>query len=116
MKNKNIPERIVLEQCLQFLKLKGFFCWRNNTGALKSGSRFIRFGFPGSADILGILPNGRFLAVECKRSKGGILSEKQKEFQKAITENNGIYILANDVNVLIQYFRKQKYDFSFEIT
>jgi hypothetical protein len=52
----------------------------------------VSFGYPGSADILGILPGGRFLAVECK-SATGKQSEKQKKFQEKIEANGGVYLL-----------------------
>ena len=62
-----MAESDVLRGCLDYLKMKNIFCYRNNSGATKVGSRFIRFGYKGSSDIIGILPDGRFLAVECKR-------------------------------------------------
>src|SRR5262245_43864337 len=55
---------------LQYLTLRGIVCWRNNTGALKVQNRFARFGAPGAADVLGLLPGGRLLAVEVKRPGG----------------------------------------------
>ena len=68
----------------------------------------MRFGHKGSSDIIGILPDGRFLAVECKREKGGVLSPEQKEFRDKITQNNGVYILAHSVTDLITYFNSNK--------
>ena len=57
------------------------------------------FGYPGSADITGILPDGRRLEVECK-SATGRQSEKQKKFEEKIRTNGGIYILARSVEDL----------------
>lgn len=93
-----------MNQCLRFLQLHNIFCWRNNTGATKIGSRFIRFGYAGSSDILGILPNGKFLAVECKREKGGRLSEKQKIFLDTINKNGGFAICVNSLLELEKRF------------
>jgi hypothetical protein len=57
--------------------------WRNNTGALSIGDegkkRFVRFGEPGLPDIIGIMANGRFLGLECKRPSG-VISKPQAEF------------------------------------
>jgi hypothetical protein len=39
----------------------------------------MRFGRKGSSDILGVLPDGRFMAVECK-APNGRLSPEQKQF------------------------------------
>lgn len=97
---KGQPESEVLKQCLEYLQLRGFYVWRNNTGSTKIGRRFIRFGYPGSSDILGILPNGKFLAVECKKEKGGILSDKQVEFLNRIKENGGVAVCVHSVNEL----------------
>lgn len=95
-----MKEDEVLRQCLTYLEMKGIYCWRNNTGATKIGNRFIRYGYKGSSDILGILPNGRFLAVECKREKGGILSPAQKIFLENINKNGGLGIVVNSVEKL----------------
>ena len=76
------PEGQVLAQILDYLKARGVFAFRQNTGAgkLTDGarhtSRFVRFGFPGCADILGCLDDGRFLAIECKAPTGRITQEQ----------------------------------------
>lgn len=90
----------MLSQCLEYLKMLGIFCWRNNVGCAKIGNRFMRFGLKGSSDILGIMPDGRFLAVECKREKGGKLSEEQSAFLDAIRSRGGLAICANSVHEL----------------
>lgn len=97
---KGQKENIVLQQCLIYLNCRGIFAFRNNTGALKIGKRFVRFGYPGSSDIIGILPDGRFLAVECKRENGGILSGKQVEFLSRIKENGGVALVVHSLNDL----------------
>ena len=52
------------------------------------------------SDILGILPDGRFLAVECKREKGGVVSPEQKEFLLNINANGGVGIVVHSVDEL----------------
>jgi hypothetical protein len=106
-KMKGVLENDVLQGCIEYLTIRGIYCWRNNTGAVKNGKRFIRFGFPGSSDIIGILPDGRFLAVECKREKGGVLSAMQKSFLSAIEKNNGVAIVANSVQKLAEELNKK---------
>jgi hypothetical protein len=74
------PERDVLDGCLKYLQARGIFHWRNNTGAVQiRPGQFTRFGKVGSSDILGILPGGRLLCVECK-APDGRLSPEQKKF------------------------------------
>lgn len=92
--------------------------WRNNTGQAWTGNAVlkpqktttvtinpgdvlirrahpIKFGLPGSADILGIkAPSGQFVAVEVK-NQDGRQSEQQKNFQKMVMSMGGLYILAH---------------------
>lgn len=94
-------EGAVVQACLEYLKLIGAYVWRNNTGALKDKTdRPVFFGKPGSADILGLLPGGRFIAVECK-SKKGKLSEKQKDFLANVKRIGGLDVVARSVDDVI---------------
>jgi hypothetical protein len=88
-------ESVIVAQCLEWLALHRVFAWRNNTGAGRIDGRWIRYGHPGSGDILGILPSGLFLSVECKTPTGR-QAKQQKLFQKMIERNCGVYILARN--------------------
>ena len=46
------PESALLGLCLDYLGALGIFSIRFNTGAVKIGTRFIRFGTAGCADVL----------------------------------------------------------------
>jgi penicillin-binding protein-related factor A (putative recombinase) len=94
-------EKHIQAQILHYLVLKNVFHWRNNTGCAtyqsKNGKKsFVRFGQPGMSDILGIY-KGKFLAIEVKRP-GGKVTELQKKFLEAIESNDGIAILAYDLD------------------
>lgn len=113
MKETPVLKKIMLALgCLPYLRI-----WRNNTGQLWSGRQIIKidrkgamlvdtgdivikeaypvkFGLPGSADLIGILaPAGRFIAVEVKGAKGRQRAN-QKNFEAMVTAMGGIYILA----------------------
>ena len=92
-------ETLLVKACLSLLRAKGIFAWRNNTGATKIGTRFIRFGTVGASDILGVLPDGRFLAVECKRP-GNVVTAAQHAFQDSIQEANGVALVCFSVGEL----------------
>ena len=98
-KPSTVRESVVLHDCLRYLKKRGIFAYRQNTGTLWTNGQPVSFGYPGSADITGILPDGRRLEVECK-SATGRQSEKQKKFEEKIRTNGGIYILARSVEDL----------------
>ena len=83
------PEREIQRVILDWLKLQGIFAWRQNTGAVTEGKRFIRFSIPGCADILGVLPGGRFLALEVKRP-GHPPTPEQYAFLRSIERAGGL--------------------------
>ena len=101
MKERAIPESAILSACLKWLWANGVFCWRNNTGAYRpeGSGRFIRFGKKGSADIIGVNPHGRFVAVETKR-KGKKLETHQEQFKQMIQEKFGVFVLAHSIDDL----------------
>jgi hypothetical protein len=77
----------------------GIFSYSNNTGTVKSSGRFQRYGFPGSPDILGILPNGQYLGIEIKTGNA-VQNKNQKKFQKKIQDNNGEYWIIRSIEEL----------------
>lgn len=98
-------ETAVVKQCLQVLSYLHIYAWRNNTQGtyLKAKNAYMFHGKRGVADIIGLLPSGRFLAVEVKapnKLKGQ--SEVQKEFQAEIEKNGGIYLLVDSAELLQQ--------------
>ena len=70
--------------------------WRANVGMARIGTRTIRFGIPGQADLTGILPDGRRLEIEVKSPTGRQTAE-QRSFQSMIERFHGVYILARSV-------------------
>lgn len=90
-----VLEQSVVREVDNLLNVYGFYHWRNQTGALKpaKSSRPIHFGKPGSSDFLGIINDGRFLAIECKRPSGGVVSDLQKKFLDEINRRGGVGIV-----------------------
>jgi hypothetical protein len=67
---------------------------RINTGAAMSHGRLVKFGVPGTADIVGLIaPTGRMIQVEVK-SRTGRQRDAQATMQRIVTEFGGLYILA----------------------
>jgi hypothetical protein len=59
--------------------------------------RFVRFnGAKGCSDILGILPGGRFMAVECKLP-GNRPTADQQAFLDAVRTAGGLAVVVHDV-------------------
>ena len=91
---------------LQFLAFAGVYAWRNQSGALpavyRGRKRLIRFGKVGSADILGVLPGGKLLAIEVKAMKGKV-TPAQQEFLDNINSNGGVAFVARSIEDVQQH-------------
>jgi hypothetical protein len=94
----NIGTELVRALC-DYLALRGYFYWRNNTGAFKAAhGGFYRFGTPGSPDIM-LIKGGKFIGIEAKAGSGR-LSPAQIEFQRLCEANGGEYIVAHSIEEL----------------
>jgi hypothetical protein len=106
------PEGEVVKACLEYLALRGIYAYRQNTGAAeyqdkKGKKRFVRYGKLGASDIVGLLPGGRFIAVECK-APGGRLSDHQIKYLEDIERMGGLAVIARSVEDLEKILRNQK--------
>lgn len=110
-------ESDVLSSVLSLLKARGVFGIRMNTGGMYSGKRFVRFGSPGMADVLALLPHSvpmpftpvrcRVLWIECKSSTGK-QSRDQRVFQQIVEREGHTYLLvrsAEEVNSWLEAHR-----------
>lgn len=71
--------------------------WENRTGTVATrDGRYIAYGLKGSADILGFLPGGYFLAIECKTGNGQ-LDPRQLAFRRTVERHGGCYVIARSV-------------------
>ena len=93
-----------LREVIMALKTHNLVAWceRQNTGAAKVGGRFIKFGWKGCSDILGQLKDGRLLAVECKRLKGGKLTDEQIFFLERVRQHGGVSFVATSMHDVLE--------------
>ncbi len=91
------PERVVQKAILLWLRAKGCLVAITDAGAAYRAGSFGADTVPaGWPDITGLLPDGRFIGVECK-APGGRQSPAQKDIEQAIRRRNGIYVLARRI-------------------
>lgn len=97
MKETDIQRQILAY--LQYHRSVALY-WRQNTGAArfdKGGKEyFVRFGVPGISDILGVLNDGRFFAIEVKMP-GRKLTENQGNFINNVNRAGGVAFVAHSV-------------------
>lgn len=108
-KGLDIPERLVIQQVKQVIDATGIKLQRINTGCFKIGEgrnrRYIKTAEAGTCDFEGYDKHGRFIAIECKRPRGGRLSPAQKERIDDINRKGGIAFVArsgDEALVLLQ--------------
>ena len=91
------PERAVQKAIVRWLRAYGCLVAITDAGAAyKAGAFFGDSLPPGWPDITGLLPDGRFIGVECK-AKRGRQSLAQKLMEQEIRKRNGIYVLAYSI-------------------
>ena len=57
---------------------------------------WISFGFTGCPDIMGMLRDGRYLAIECKRSGGRVRPEQRQHITQA-ADHGAVAIIARSL-------------------
>lgn len=106
------PEKQTENQILNYLKLRGIFCWKNQSVGIYDAKRGVyrkssnQHHIKGTSDILGILPSGHFLAIEVKNEKG-YASPEQKEFIRMINHHGGIAFVARSLQDVVDRFTKK---------
>ena len=96
-RKNNRPEAAALVEVLKALSAHPAVAWceRMNSGAVRIGNRFVRFGWKGCPDVIGQLRDGRLLGVEVKAPKGKLRPE-QTIFLERIRLAGGVAFMARD--------------------
>ena len=94
------PEKVVLQECISWLKRHRVGVKRMNVTAIDIDGKGVRpYGIPGCGDIL-CLYRGRYIEIECKRGKGGVLSLKQQKHRDWVQSHGGTYRVVHGVEEL----------------
>jgi hypothetical protein len=103
-KKKSNPERIIQDDCLKFLKEKGWLPIRFNSSMIISNESgipirsYLIYGLGMSSGLSDIIAfkDDRYLMIEVKAEKGK-LNENQLKFQKHCIENGLKYFVVHSV-------------------
>lgn len=97
----------VINEIIDWLKVTNkAFAWKNNSGVFRKGARVVRFGLPGSPDILGICNDGKFLGIEVKIGKDKQRKE-QLDFEDICRKLSGHYLVAKNLDDVVNYFTEK---------
>jgi hypothetical protein len=98
-----IPERAIQAQILQYLGYRGIKAFRINSGMVPTGEgrkkRMIRLAPKGFSDIMGVMPDGRAIFVECK-AEGGKITPFQQMFLNEMKNQGAVCIVARCIEDL----------------
>lgn len=99
-------ETNISQQIRLALSAEGCIVWRNNVGKLEDKrGRWVTFGLcVGSSDIIGMMPDGRFLAIEVK-APGEKPRDNQYAFIAAVQKQGGVAGWATSVEEAISIVR-----------
>jgi len=101
MAGREVAETDIRDFIFEYLSRRGYFVWRDR----QSNSRNFRgVNFPeskGRPDIIGMTKDGRFLGIEVKRPKKGVVSDEQVAFHEKIKLNGGIIIIATELSDVV---------------
>jgi hypothetical protein len=89
---------------LDYLIVRRIFHYRQNSGAFKKGSHFVRFGYPGAPDIVCVI-GGRYIGLEIK-DRYGEQSAAQVAFQTALERAGGRYFVVRSLEDAISALGK----------
>ena len=109
MKSKHhvgLREHEIQRQILEWLELKHIFHWRNNSGTLRKGRHYVKFGKKGSPDIFALV-RGTLFGIELK-AHDGFQSQVQKEFEVEFVKAGGVYLLCYSVEDVTQVIEGKK--------
>ena len=94
-------EAALVRAVIEYLTARGAKAWRNNAGVILLQSatgrtRAVTMSEKGLPDVVGVLPGGRMVAVECKRP-GNTLSGFQKYQLEELRTRNALVIVAYSI-------------------
>ena len=102
------PEEIIQEGILSFLEIAPGYYYRQKTVGTFSkevGKYLLNPQHTtGVSDILGIYPDGRFVAIEVKTPENKKRPEEQVKFVNNINRNNGIALFATSKEEIMELF------------
>lgn len=103
-------EKDVQSAIMDYLTMAHIFAWVNKTQGTFNAQRgcFIKTKMKkGVSDILGVLPGGRFLAIEVKRP-GEKMTPEQVQFVSDVNNRGGVAFTADNVKTVAEVLINKK--------
>jgi hypothetical protein len=88
-------EKILCSGIIQFLNYQGCHVWRTNSGMVTAVNKYgkthkVMLARAGTSDIIGIAPDGKFIAIEVKKPETiGTVTDNQSRFIDEVLRHGG---------------------------
>lgn len=97
---------------LDYLNKRGIFAFKIQTVGIWDADKKVyrnlsKFCLRGTSDILGVMPNGRFLAIEMKGPKGRATQE-QLAFISKVKRQGGVAFIARGIEDIDKEFKREQ--------
>ena len=116
-----ITEKMVENQILEYLiNVIKIQCWKNNNigvfdstkGNYRTKTKYEKIYGTGQSDIIGLMPDGRFLAIEVKAPTNKLRPDHQQDFIDRINSNGGVAFFADSISVVKEHLSRHCYPLS----
>lgn len=108
IRTKESTIQTAIEEYLKILENKKKLIYiKNNSGAMKVGDRYIRFGRPGSPDFIVFIQGGGTLHLEVKNETGR-QNKAQRGYQSLIEGLSHRYYIARSVEDVQRILKRER--------
>jgi len=115
MKRNSNEKKLVQDPIIKLLNLRGFYVFNANAGKIQTKTGYFFSGVPaGTSDIIGIAPDGKMVAIECKYDKGRP-TEMQKDFIYNIERKGGVAFCTNSIEDCLAKLNDRGYNISYKL-
>lgn len=109
-----LTEKDVLKSITDFFALfKYIKVWRNNSGIAQVKGKgnldyWLKLAPKGTPDLIGYLPDGKFIGIEVKKP-GGEVSREQQDFLDDLNNKGGLGFVAYSLDDVVDTLRNHGY-------
>ena len=108
---RELSEKELENSILEFLAYHKITAWKNNSTGIydprvqryRKKSKYDRVGV---SDILGVLPDGLFLAIEVKKNEKARIRPSQKRFIEDVNQSKGVAFVAHSLDCVIMNLKE----------
>lgn len=104
-----VKEIDIVNAIIKYLNYQGFYIFRVNAGMMFTKGKVFRGAPAGVSDIIGITPQGKFIALEVKLPKRkNNVTLPQRQFLDTIIKKGGIGDVVDSIEDVKRYIKQTR--------